>query len=116
MIASGKDLSFSPSNYQSFLDKTRLYSLLNIAEYKRRLRDINSETQRQQLQLQAASQILKTIRTEYPWVMAQEAQDPGKMLETKQMLCVGKVSLMHGFLEELDIPHSTITMHNTDSK
>ena len=117
VIASGENSSFSPSSYHSFLDSTRLYSLLNIAGYKRQLRDATtSESEKISLQLQATSQILKTIRTEYPWVMTQEAQDPGKMLETKQMLCVGKVSLMHGFLEELDIPHSTITMHNTDSK
>ncbi len=116
VIANGENDSFSPSNYQSFLDTPRLYSLLNIAGFKRQLREMNSESQKRQLQLQAATQILKTIRTEYPWVMTQEAQDPGKMLETKQMLCVGKVSLMHGFLEELDIAHSTIMMHKTDAQ
>ena len=116
VIAWGENDRFSPSSYRSFLDTTRLYSLLNIAGYKSQLRESTSESEKQRLQLQIAGQILKTIRTEYPWVMTQEAQDPGKMLETKQMLCVGKVSLMHGFLEELDIPHSTITMHKTDAQ
>lgn len=113
VIAAGNPESFSSGNYQSFLDRTRLHSLLGIAQYKRQLQEIPMWSNKKDIEYRIINQILKTIRTEYPWVNTAEAQDPGKILETKQMLCVGKVSLMHEFLEELGIPHTSIIMNNT---
>ena len=113
MIAAENPESFSSGNYQSFLDRTRLHSLLGIAQYKRQLQEIPMWSNKKDIEYRITNQILKTIRTEYPWVNTAEAQDPGKILETKQMLCVGKVSLMHEFLEELGIPHTSIIMNNT---